>query len=139
MALWRRNLCSGLLVESAMDHAVRLVDNGEVTMNDAARLVRVQKRHLSFELVRIPDIVSIQIGDELTNCPGNGQIPGGCRSPVSLAHMSDTLPVSSDDLLRVIGRAIIRHDDFVVRIRLRENASESLPDESAAVEGGNDD
>src|SRR5437879_5319014 len=92
----------------------------------------------TFKLFRQPKIVSIQMAEY---CPRCGLKPSieRCGLPsIFLAYVTHG-PETSDDILRLVRRAIVDHNDLVRRPGLRKHAFQTAWKEPGVIIGADDD
>src|SRR5205814_1234595 len=92
----------------------------------------------TFKLIRQPKVVSIQMAEYCPRC-GLKSFIKGCGLPsIFLAHVTHG-PETSDDILRLVRRAIVDHYDLVHRPGLRKHAFQTAWKEPCVIIGADDD
>ena len=114
----------------------------EVAVDPAERRrTRPQERLDQFrQMVRIPDVILIEQGNEIARRVYRAEIAGRGLAAVGLAQQRDRIFRSepANNLRTVIGRAIVDDDDLIGRKRLPHDAAQSSLDIRRTIIQGND-
>ncbi len=99
----------------------------------------LEHRDLLGELRRRQDVVGIEERDVGAARGGEPRVAGGRQAPIGLPEDADPAAVAPQDGRRVVGRAVVDHDDVDGVERLRERAVDRLGEKSRVVERGDDE
>ena len=93
--------------------------------------------------VRLPGVVGVEKGDVVAVGAGERTVARGKRATAVLVDEGDALGVFGSQTLqdfgRAIGRAVVHHDEFHLRVALPEHARDRLAHIGRGVVAGHDD
>ena len=95
--------------------------------------------HSANEIVVCVIVVGVNASDDFAGCQFDSAIEGIVDAIIAVRHHPDAAAVCRKDIQRTVRRATVFHDVLQVRILLRKNAFDRIPDELAIVENGGDD
>lgn len=101
----------------------------------APATVRAEGGEDSFEMLRMKLVVGVEKGHELTAREVDAGVPGSvCPSLIWKLVEVDTRVVEAlNDIGDLVGRAVVDHDEFEVRVSLGENAADGPREHIRAV------
>src|SRR3989338_8811811 len=108
-------------------HSRAILDDGALAIQEAQRGILLHALDLLFELLRSPQVIVVQEGDELAARHLQRSGAGSRRARILLGQVPNarvTSPVGLDDLPRVVGGAVVQDDTLPVGICLGLDRSE---------------
>ena len=137
----RADACQPRLLGTPHERA-GLVHELRAAERKADERVRLQMRDMRGELAGGPLVIGIAKADIACAGGGNAAVARSGEASVRLAHDPHARVLPADSLRdhrRVVGRAIVHHDDLEPLAGLQPEACERLLQRRRGVEGGHDD
>src|SRR6185295_11545309 len=110
-----------------------------VAIDEIDRRVRVEKRHLAFEVARQPGVVGVEERDVTAARDPQPRVACGGGAGMRFAAVNDLLEVWRQRRFELGGvrRAVVDDDQLEIGERLGEDGTDGLGDERRSFVGGN--
>src|SRR5262249_13842132 len=125
--------------ERARDDAGAVPEVCPVGEDGAGTRGRVEVRPEPREAIGQGDVVGVVERDPVATGDTKAEVTGGSEAAVLTGNHLDPVTVRGEDLLRVVGRAVVDHHDLSRRGGLRQDAVQALGEPATGVVGRDDD